>query len=247
VLTLPPEQLQTLLKAWLARRGAAPAELGTALRLALASGAQWPQVEASLAALQRVYWAALDALNAVPVKAGDVIYNANPPRIVAQSGRPASAEIHALGNTEGRGVLALEIRRPGPTYRAWDNVRFPLRPIDVDAALGAVNLRATRPEEYLVTPRLVRPGVRRSVDCEYFRLEHLTPTVRAEIDVAVRAPHTLHALAGRVSLTRRDGEDLGLLERGDSVLVPALVGAYRVTAIDEPAELVKVELPPYVD
>ena len=247
LVTLPPDELQALLKPWLARRGAAPAELTSALQPRLAPAAHWRDVEASLAALQGVYWAALDALNAVPVKAGDVIYNANPPRIVAQSGQPASAEVHALGNTEGRAVLALEIRRPGPTYRAWDNVRFPLRAIDIEAALAALNLRATRADEFVVTPRLVRPGVQRSVDCEYFRLEHLAPTARAEIDVAVAAPHSLHVIEGRVALTRRDGEDLGLLERGDSALVPALVGAYRVAAIDEPAQLVKVELPPYVD
>ena len=45
------------------------------------------------------------------------------------------AEVHALGNPEGREILALEIRRPGPTFRAWDNVRFPVRDVDVDAAL----------------------------------------------------------------------------------------------------------------
>jgi hypothetical protein len=50
-----------------------------------------------------------------------------------------------------------------------------------------------------------------------------------------------------VALVRRDGEDLGFLERGESALVPAGVGAYRVAAIDEPTELVKVELPPYAD
>ena len=75
-----------------------------------------------------------------------------------------SAEVHALGNPEGRGVFALEIRRPGPTFRAWDNVRFPLRDIDIDATLEALNLTATRPAEFMVEPKRVRPGVRRSVD-----------------------------------------------------------------------------------
>jgi uncharacterized cupin superfamily protein len=57
----------------------------------------------------------------------------------------------------------------------------------------------------------------------------------------------LHALAGRVSVTRNGGEPLGTLERGESALVPAQVGAYRLVADGEPAALVKVDLPPYAD
>jgi mannose-6-phosphate isomerase class I len=155
--------------------------------------------------------------------------------------------VHALGNPEGRGLLALEIRRPGVTYRAWDHVRFPLREIDVDATISALSFEATRPEEFLVAPRPVRPGVQRSVDCEFFRLEHLTPASGMSVEVARTAPHTLHALAGRVTLLRADGSELGSLERGESALVPAQVGDYRIDAVEEPVLLVKVELPPYAD
>jgi hypothetical protein len=215
------------------------------LKPKLAAGTRLKDVETCLAALHGVYWSVLDALNAIPVAAGDVIYNANPARVVAAGGRPASAEVHALGNPEGRGVLALEIRRPGPTFRAWDNVRFPLREIDVDAALGALNLGATRPSEFVVQPKGVRPGVRRSVDCEYFRLEHLAPTKAQPVDVPASPPHSLHALAGRVTVRGAAGLELGALERGQSALVPVGVGAYRVVAVKESAELVRVELPPY--
>ena len=200
-----------------------------------------------LTALHEVYWSALDALNAIPVKAGDVIYNANPPRVTAESGAPASAEVHALGNPERRGVFALEIRRPGPTFRAWDNVRFPLRDIDVEAALAALSLKATAPADFIVEPKLVRPGVWRSVDCEYFRLEHLAPKPGLTIDVPASPPHALHALAGRARLEYSDGRALGALERGESALVAAGVGAYRVGSEGPPAELVKVDLPPYGD
>jgi len=37
------------------------------------------------------------------------------------------------------------------------------------------------------------------------------------------------------------------LRQGASALVPRGVGAYRVVADEEPASVVKVELPPYVD
>jgi hypothetical protein len=192
-----------------------------------------------------VYWAVLDALNEIPVAAGDVIYNANPPRVVAAGGRPASAEVHALGNPQGRGLLALEIRMPGPTFRAWDHVRFPLREIDIDAALGAVNLGATEPSEFAVARKAVRPGVHRSVDCDYFRLEHLQPTKTRPVDVPASSPHSLHVLAGRVKVHSAAGVALGALGRGESALVPVNVGAYRVSAVDTPTELVRVELPPY--
>jgi mannose-6-phosphate isomerase class I len=240
-------ELQSVLKPWLARRGAVAKDVETALRPRLADGNAWVEVEARLAALRECFWAVLDSLNAVPVKSGDVLYNANPPRIAAATGKPVSAEVHALGNTEGRGVFALEIRRPGTTFRAWDNVRFPLRDIDIAAALDALNLTATAPADFVVEPQLVRPGVRRSVDCEYFRLEHLEPTPALAIDVRASPPHCLHALEGSVSVTRDDGEPLGTLERGESALVPGQVGAYRIAADGGSAALVKVDLPPYVD
>jgi mannose-6-phosphate isomerase class I len=239
--------LQAALKPWLARRDATPADLEAALRQLLASDGGWPEAGALVQRLHRVYWHTLDALNAVPVKAGDVLYNANPPRVAAASGRPESAEVHALGNPEGRGVFALEIRRPGTTFRAWDNVRFPLRDIDIDAALGALNLEATRAADFIVEPRPVRAGVRRSVDCDYFRVEHLEPTPALAVDVAASAPHCLHALRGRARIVRSGGEELGTLERGESAFVPLRVGAYRVVADRSPVELVKVDLPPYAD
>ena len=239
------DELQARLKDWLARRDARPAELERALGERLRDS-KWAAVETRLANLHDTYWAVLDSLNAIPVKAGDVVYNSNPPSVVAASGKPASAEVHALGNPEGRAVFALEIRCPGPTFRAWDNVRFPLRKLDIEAALQAVNLAATKPQDFIVEPKRVRPGVSRSVDCEYFRLEHLEPTASLAIDVPASAPHCLHSIAGSISV-RRGGEEIASVERGESAFVPAGVGAYRIVADSEPASVVRVTLPPYVD
>jgi hypothetical protein len=242
-----PDELQPLLKPWLARRASSVTELAPALEPLLADGACHAELERCLHTLHSVYWEVLDALNTLPVAAGDVILNSNPPRVVAVTGKPATAEVHALGNPEGLGLLALEIRCPGPTFRAWDNVRFPLRPIDIEATLAALSLEPTLPEEFVVAPRPMRPGVRRSVDGEYFRLDHLTITRDAAVDVPATPPHSLHALAGRVTIVRHDGVELGRLERGESALVPARVGAYRVAHGGEDAEIVKAELPPYAD
>lgn len=240
------DELQALLKGWLARRAAKSTELKSALVERLSDATSWAEVDARLKSLHETYWTMLDSMNAIAVKAGDVVYNANPPRVVAATGKPASAEVHALGNPEGRGVLALEIRRPGPTLRAWDNVRFPLRKLDIEDALDAVNLTATRPEDFIVERRRVRPGVTRSVDCEYFRLEHLEPTASVAVDVPASPPHCLHALGGCVSVWRGQVE-IAALERGESAFAPAGLGAYRIVAEREPATVVRVSLPPYVD
>ncbi len=242
---LDAAELQELIKGWLAKREARPSALEHSLGSKLRVGVSWADVATCLSALQDVYWQALDALNAVAVKPGQVIYNATPSRIVESRGVPASAEAHALGNPEGRSILALEIRRPGPTLRAWDNVRFPLRPIDTSAALAALNLRATAPADFIVEPVRVRAGVSRSVDSEYFRLEHLAPTAAQPVEIAASAPHTLHVLDGAVTIERVAGGSAGELARGESAVVPVGVGAYRVLGAN--ADVVKVDLPPYAN
>ncbi|HEY5622336.1 MAG TPA: hypothetical protein VIV14_01160, partial [Gammaproteobacteria bacterium] len=195
--------------------------------------------------LKRLYWRVLDSMNEIPVRAGQVIHNANPERITAATGRAPSAEVHALGNPEGKEILALEIRRPGPTFRAWDNVRFPIRDVDVAAAIDALNLLGTRPEEFIVEPAPVggSVGVYRSIDSAAFRVEHLRPTESMAIDVAADRAHCLHAIRGSVQLTNSVGAHVGSLDRGESAVVPEGVGAYRLTS-DEPAsEIIRVSLP----
>ena len=152
--------------------------------------------------------------------------------------------MHALGNPEKREILALEIRRPGPTFRAWDNVRFPLRNVDVDAAIAALNLRGTTAADFIVEPQAVRgrPGVYRSVDSRYFRVEHLRPTRDVAVTVPSEPPHSLHVISGEIDVAAEDGRNIGALARGDSALVPIGVGAY-VIRTSTAAEIVKASLP----
>ncbi len=240
---LDDDALQRDLKPWLADRAATPAVLEPRWRPLLAE--RWSDVAALLGALHAAYWDVLDLMNEIPVAPGQVLYNATPERIAAVRGIPRSAEIHALGNTQGLEIVALEVRKPGTTYRAWDNVRFPLRDVDADAAIAALNLQRTAPEEFVVARRPVpgRPGVAVSVDSAEYRLEHLTPTATVSIDVAAGEPHSLHVLAGAVSVYASDGALVGRLASGDSALVPIGVGAYRVVADAEPAEVLKVSVP----
>jgi mannose-6-phosphate isomerase class I len=222
--------LQAVLAPWFADRDGGDPALRAWLGGRIA-GAAFAAAEELLGELKALYWQTLDSMNAIEVRPGQVIYNATPARLIGDDG-VASAEVHALGNPERKQILALEIRRPGPTFRAWDNVRFPQREVDVAAAIAALNLRATRPEEFLCEAVAVagREGVFVSVDCEFFRVEHLRPAAGQAAAVPPSGPHCLHCLAGAVDVHDASGERIGHLERGESALVPVGVGAYRVAA-----------------
>lgn len=241
-----PTQLQTGVAPWLAMREAGIDALPDELRSAFLGSAA--QAEALLEKLKALYWRVLDSMNEIPVEPGMVVHNANPPRIAAERGRPPTAEVHALGNPEGREILALEIRRPGPTFRAWDNVRFPLRRIDIHAAMRAFNLKRVDPEE-LITPLEPVAGAAgryRSVRDTNFEIEHFKPAVGAWVDVPAQGAHGLHCVAGKAEIRNDSGELLGSLARGESALVPVGVGAYRVTANEIGTEVVQARPVPGV-
>jgi mannose-6-phosphate isomerase class I len=200
----------------------------------------------TLRALKQLYWEVLDLLNEISVTPGQVIYNASPEAVSTATGRPRSAEVHALGNPGSKEILALEIRRPGPTFRAWDHARFPMRPIDVDKALDALNLRATRPTDFIVTPRPLsgRPGIFRSVQDEWFVVDHLRPRPGAAVGLPADTPmHTLQTICGNVELRSVEGQILASLTRGQSALIPVSFGSYRLASADSDAEVVMVTVP----
>jgi mannose-6-phosphate isomerase class I len=239
----PVDSLQSVLAPWFAAREA----VDDALRLHFAQATVSPracdQAMLLLAELKEIYWHVLDSMNEIEVSAGQVIYNATPERLLT-TGQLPSAEVHALGNPEGREILALEIRRPGPTFRAWDNVRFPQREVDVEAALAALNLQATLPEEYLCE-KSPMPGRERSfasVDCEFFRVEHLLSQAGHPVEVPAAGPHTLHCLSGSAEVFGAAGTSIGVLQQGESALVPVGIRSYRIES-REPAEIIRVVLP----
>lgn len=238
-----PNLLQQLVAPWLAVRDVGTAEIESRLESILpgAPDAARPILEQ----LKDLYWRVLDSMNTIEVEPGQVIHNSTPNRLLEGVDSTAAAEVHALGNPESREILALEIRRPGPTFRAWDNVRFPRREVDVTAAIEALNLRATLAAEFLVERRPVpgRSGAFVSVDSDYFRVEHLMPGPSRPVGVPASAPHSLHCLAGAVDVFSTDGGPmLGRLERGESALVPIGVGAYVVESSDA-ADVVRAMLP----
>jgi len=239
--------VHALLAPWLAARHAPPEDIAAHVSRLLESESDWLAARALLDAMKRLYWRVLDSLNTVPASPGQVIHNATPARLLADAAMPPSAEVHALGNPEGRAILALEIRRPGPTYRAWDNLRFPIRDVDVTTTLRALNLKTTTSDDFLVIPELVpgRPGVYCSIDSANFRIEHLRPAeaLGNGIRVADAAAHCVHVISGTAELLRDDDSSLGILRRGQSALVPVGLEAYRVTGLDEACDIVKVNVP----
>jgi mannose-6-phosphate isomerase class I len=235
--------LHATLGPWLATREKPARALQDPLSQGFGLRGRWADTAAWLDALKHIYWQVLDAMNAIPVVPGQVIHNETPARVRAATGRPAAAEVHALGNPEGREILMLEIRRPGPTLRAWDNVRFPLRTIDVDAALQALNLAGTAPEEFIVERP---PGVEswRSIDGDFFTVEHLSPVPGRDLGVMGGWPHSLHVIRGRIALeVEQPLRARFVLARGDSALISADVAAYAIVSLDAPAEVVKAALP----
>ncbi|MFL2546146.1 MAG: type I phosphomannose isomerase catalytic subunit [Candidatus Rariloculaceae bacterium] len=239
---LSADAIQELVSPWFAERETGFEAIAQSFEAGELNG---DELRECLVELKILYWHVLDAMNEIPVSPGQVIYNANPQRITAETGKQPSAEVHALGNPEKKEVLALEIRRPGPTFRAWDNVRFPIRDIDIQAAIAALNLQATSSDEYIVEPTPVaeRAGVFCSVDSAAFRVEHLRPSSSVAVEVPEEAPHFLFAIGGSARVVAQDGRSLGDLRQGESAVVPIGVGSYRVESTADATEIIKASLP----
>jgi len=242
---VPWAALQVPLRDWFADKSAGVGDVLGHFVGYVSASRHVDQLSDLLAALKRHYWYVLDAMNEIHLHAGMVIHNANPPRIAALMGRAPSAEVHALGNPQCREFVALEIRRPGPTLRAWDNVRFPMRRIDIDAALDALNLHATTPDDFVVKPTAIagQPGTKQSVRSAYFDIDHLHPTPAHVISIASSGPHSLHALSGEVELRGAGGEPLETLSRGESAMIVEPLRQYTVAALSDDVHVVKVDLP----
>lgn len=212
------------------RADAAPAELRSALAEALA-----------------IHVELVDRMHQLALAPGDVIYNACPADPI--SATIGSAEIHALGDDLGRAALIFEIRRPGVTYRAWDHLRLPPRPLDVLRALASVSPHAGPAERFRVTPTpsCDQPGVARLVANPAFVVDRLQPAPGRDVELrSVGLPATLHALRGAVELVH--AIDRSLVDRvraGHSRLLPADHVPLLVRALPESGacELLHVLVP----
>jgi hypothetical protein len=238
-----PAALHTALAPLFARRDAPTAALATAIAPLLPDGHVTAPVLKLLDALHARYWEMLDRLNEIPLHPGQVLFNVTPDRLRRDG--PHNAEVHALGDPGEHEVLLLEIRRPGPTYRAWDNVRFPLRELDIERAIGALNLAATHPDEFIAGDlATTRCGEARTlVTCDTFSVLHLAPEVTADLRLDTEDyPITLHGIAGRVRVSSDADDRTIVLARGESALLPAALGQCRFRAEAPGAQLIAVRV-----
>lgn len=197
------------------------------------------EVVALLEELRGIYRWTLQQLNEIPVAAGMVLHNKNPDRVLAPGVEP-SAEVHALGNPGRKEILALEIRKPGPTFRAWDHVRFPIRPVDVDGAVEALSLRKTAPQDFLVQPRPdpLLAGAELLVEEPGMRVRRLRLEAGGSFECTSPSIHSLHLVGGTATLTTdRDWS----LSQGSSALITLGCPRYVIESTGG-AELIRVDL-----
>ena len=219
-------------------------ELAEALSPALRRYEDQPRLRELLRLLVRLYRRVLGLMHRIELRPGMVLFNADPPGPRAQA--TPSAQLHCLGNPEGKAALVLEIRRPGPTFRAWDHVRFPMRELAIERALSVASLSATRAEDFAIAPQALagRPGVWRSVSCPAFVVDHLRPRSGQVVEAAAEGlPTTLHAVAGVVRLRGPEQADWGLLRAGESRLLPAGLTRLGLEWVAGEPELVQVGVP----
>ncbi|MBM3133588.1 MAG: hypothetical protein FJZ95_11245, partial [Chloroflexi bacterium] len=166
-------------------------------------------------------------LNAIPVRAGDVLYN------------PAGA-VHAIG----KGVFLAEIQQSsGITYRVWDWNRVPKRPLHIPQAIASLNFKKTGRPDYELFPKKLSGHEERLIDSFYFTVDRVRLTSGKEAPMATGGGfHVLTCLEGTAELAAPYSQER--LSRGESVLVPAALGEYRIIAREDSVILKSFVLQP---
>ena len=153
--------------------------------------------------------------------------------------------VHAIGE----GCLLLEVQQNSDTtYRVYDWGRKSAdgrpRPLHLEQALRVINWDDASPGK--TVPRREESAEGHSVDailtCPHFQVERLAITGRADFGNDGRSFHALFIADGIVCLAT-DGFDADL-HAGTSVLVPAAVRQYRLSASAAPAEVLRISVPP---
>ncbi|NQT71513.1 MAG: hypothetical protein HQ553_01940 [Chloroflexi bacterium] len=152
-------------------------------------------------------------LNGIPAQVGDVLFN------------PAGA-VHAVG----KGVFLAEIQQSsGITYRVWDWNRVPKRQLHIPQAIESLNFQKTEKSDYRLIPKSLNEKEERLIDSFYFSLDRIKLANGDKIPANTNgAFQVLTCLKGEMELSRRGLKDK--ISRGESVLVPAMMGEYKITA-----------------
>ena len=154
-------------------------------------------------------------LNAIPVRKGDVLFN------------PAGT-VHAIG----KGIVLAEIQQSsGVTYRLWDWNRVPQRELHVEKALSVLDFSGKTKQDFLRVPRRLSDKEERILDTFHFSVDRVTLRPGEHICLeTMEAFQELTCLEGKATLeAERSREEISI---GQSLLVPAAVGSYKITSAD---------------
>jgi mannose-6-phosphate isomerase len=153
----------------------------------------------------------LDAVEAVEVKSGDTLFM-----------KPGT--IHALGP----GLLIYEVQQTSDiTYRVydWGRPQTETRKLHIEKALAVSNPKAV--SEILSAPQMKDGEAQTLTQCEYFTLQTITVEERsATLDTGGESFHALTVIEGQSQI--RAGEAAFILNKFETLLIPAICGAYQI-------------------
>ena len=155
-----------------------------------------------------------DVLNAVPVHKGDCFFI-------------PSGTLHAIR----KGIVVAEIQQnSNTTYRVYDYGRRgadgKLRPLHIEKALDVTNLSPIAPTAQYPAQPVDGGSVRRLESCKYFISDVVEVSGKVHFTVGTETFRHLLALDGEAVLETASGSYP--MKKGDSVLLPAGLGAYSV-------------------
>lgn len=169
----------------------------------------------------------MELLREVPVAAGDTVFV------------PAGT-IHAIN----AGIMLFEIQQKSDlTYRVYDydrrDANGKLRELHLDRALDVTDYHATPPAK--VEPNIIDAVRSTLVDCPYFVMErwHLDGPYDAATDAG--SFDILTGVEGEVLLSGPGGDEP--IRQGESVVLPATFGSYRLLPGGDGATLLRCYVP----
>ncbi|MGQ9904614.1 MAG: type I phosphomannose isomerase catalytic subunit [Anaerolineae bacterium] len=171
-----------------------------------------------------------DVLETVQVKPGDVVLN-------------TPGTVHALG----AGMLVYELQQSSDlTYRLYDWDRLENgrpRALHIEQSIEVADLAPF--ERHTIEPVVLSDaGVRRAcfAATRHFAGEILTIVSASAQQTTGASFHTLTALRGEGSVVYGEGRLMPLVA-GDSVVIPASLGAYQIVAASRPFVIAKAYVP----
>lgn len=156
----------------------------------------------------------LDTVQSIEVKAGDTLFM-------------SPGTIHALGP----GMLIYEIQQTSDiTYRVydWGRPQTETRRLHIDKALAVSNPRATT--SVLSAPQVNDGEAKTLTQCQYFQLDTILVDEKiAALDTLGESFHALTLLNGQCQV--RAGGESFILNKFETLLIPAICGAYQIDPI----------------